>query len=396
MKLNTLFLYFYLCFLLLFAIVSASFWLDFRNNTPIPKFLITLLLDLFGVCVCFFNINIFGVNRSIVLALIWILLTPFTLYIAHTSFLLSDIVSVVLWPFVFITSYILVRSNNSNFYKLQTTFVWIMGVMLLFFLYSKHSKTIYDLEQSNMIFFPLLTLPWLMSLKRNVIKILFLLLLFIMILYSLKRSAIIVGFLCFAPYIFSFLSRYRNKFLGVLLSFSLVLALGVSFYAINQASGNIITERFSTMGEDEGSGRLIIYGLVFDMQSHSSDMEWIFGHGHYAVRQDSIWDMSAHNDFLEVLYDYGIIVLILYIFFIVNIIRQLFVLRKRNSWLYGAYFASLILFFVQSMVSHLILYASNFIFLVAFWGAVQAIIDTENNRMRYENLDNNARCSYGK
>ena len=151
-----------------------------------------------------------------------------------------------------------------------------------------------------------------------------------------------------------------------------MLSRGI-FYQINQMQEKTITERFNNIEDDAGSGRLRIYERVIDLQKKSSNHEWIFGHGHYGVLKNSIPQMSAHNEFLEVLYDYGIIISILYLFLWIYVIKRLIRLKKEKSPFYYSYFSGFAIFFVMSMVSHLLLYATYFIFLTIYWGAIEGI-----------------------
>ena len=67
-----------------------------------------------------------------------------------------------------------------------------------------------------------------------------------------------------------------------------------------------VTNRFEAMNEDEGNGRLDIYSDVFVQYLDSDLFSQLFGHG-YNMVSVVLKGPSAHNDFLEVLYDYGII-----------------------------------------------------------------------------------------
>ncbi len=82
--------------------------------------------------------------------------------------------------------------------------------------------------------------------------------------------------------------------------------------------------------------------------------------------------ISAHNEYLEIIYDYGLIALIVYLGLWIYVIKQ-FIFHYRNDTVYFIPYAlSICIFAVMSVVSQLVLYVSYFLYLVMFWGIVQA------------------------
>lgn len=82
---------------------------------------------------------------------------------------------------------------------------------------------------------------------------------------------------------------------------------------------------------------------------------------------------SAHNDFLEVLYDYGIIGFIMFIYLHVRVAKTTYKLHKHRSSYFIPYMVSFIIFVVMSIVSHLIIYPTYFCCLVAFWAYIESM-----------------------
>jgi hypothetical protein len=314
MKINNLLIYIFAVALLLFAIVSASYWNNVSDNDITLNLIMMLMLELLGICIITLNINKIRMKGIVTISVFWVLLIPVVLILNLSDYLIADIIQVSLWPIVFLSSYLLIKDQSVHLYKLQKKFVFIFLIMLLFFVRTKNSdsetvNSVGDIILSeNMIYFPLLTLPWLMLIEKKWIRNFLLFVLFIAVLYSFKRTAILAIVLGFVPYLFLSLKSSKKIVVNIIFLLMTLGVFGFSFYKIDQMENNAIVGRFSSMGEDGGSGRLIIYGIVYELQSQSSSYEWLFGHGHYAVKRDSSWDMSSHNDFLEVLYDYGIII----------------------------------------------------------------------------------------
>lgn len=126
--------------------------------------------------------------------------------------------------------------------------------------------------------------------------------------------------------------------------------------------------RLNDIDSDRGSDRLDIYETTWKMIAGSDPVSLIFGHGWDVVKRDSPMGYSAHNDFLEVLYDFGIIGFMLYIMFLKNLFKLLFTLIKFKSEIAPAFAFSLGVFVVNSIVAHVIIYPFYLISCAAVWG----------------------------
>ena len=141
-----------------------------------------------------------------------------------------------------------------------------------------------------------------------------------------------------------------------------------------------MTSRIESVEEDRGSGRLDIWSAVIHEQSRSSFVEWLFGHGHNSVQKHVIVfnkGYSAHNDYLQMLFDYGIFALITMLIFIYYRFRRLLYLYRKKHNLFFSYYSSMVLFMVLTMVSHLVKYPTYFVFVVVYWAMVESLIDRE-------------------
>jgi hypothetical protein len=297
-------------------------------------------------------------------------------YLANSS-PLGDLTSMVLWPLCFLSVYLLICDNPPLLNGMKFVFVLIFFVGVYFFFVQWMNPKLIEgneeQERFNLVFFPLLTVPWILLLKNRWIKNLLFVGIFVIVLLSQKRSAFIIMVVMLLPYIIHEAKSYRKKLLGMIIFGMLISAFVVSFAIYAETNENTIVDRINSISDDEGSGRLPIYYAVLALQGRSSLIEWFFGHGHFAVRRDSPFFMSAHNDFLEVLYDYGVLIFGMYLLLWWYVVRNLIRMYKEKSDYFISYFSSVVVFGFMSLVSHLVLYASNFIYLVCFWGAVEAL-----------------------
>ena len=143
-----------------------------------------------------------------------------------------------------------------------------------------------------------------------------------------------------------------------------------------------IIEKFSSARDDEGSGRFKIWNDVLSMYWESNPMAMFFGHGYLAVGADSPEKLTAHNDYLEVLYDYGLIGITLLVALLVNLVRYTRRLARRKSELAAPLSASLALFFIVSMMSHVIIYFAFFSLFGSFWGYIVGCSSPESTKLK--------------
>ena len=141
----------------------------------------------------------------------------------------------------------------------------------------------------------------------------------LLMLLSLKRSAFIITTVGVALYYFLSGSNENNgrKKLRKRAAFFMmvVCACFVGMYVIEKFNVNIIS-RLASISEDGGSGRTKIWNIVLQEYNRSLFLQKMFGHGfqavYYNVKPSGI-SRFAHNSYLETLYDYGGIGLLLVI-----------------------------------------------------------------------------------
>lgn len=157
----------------------------------------------------------------------------------------------------------------------------------------------------------------------------------------------------------------------------LVVFLFASWTVYNKMDeklGGHLTERVTREESDE-SGRKAIWATTSLMIMSSSPEKFVIGHGFNGVRENSVLEISAHNDFLEIIYDYGFFTL--YICLWIYLIRRCYFLYRYRSPLFLPYATSLSIMIVLSMVSQLLPYATYFNYLVMFWGMSETDVERQ-------------------
>ena len=92
-----------------------------------------------------------------------------------------------------------------------------------------------------------------------------------------------------------------------------VIAFSLLYNSIDERLNGKLTERVTREETEEGHDRYAIWELSIYMIQNSTKDKLILGHGYAGVRNDSFLEISAHNDFLEIIYDYGLIIFVLYL-----------------------------------------------------------------------------------
>lgn len=185
-------------------------------------------------------------------------------------------------------------------------------------------------------------------------------------LLSGKRTALIVLVIAFAlPYLCKLLmsdgkNKLKNIFSLVALSVLIVLLYD---YLLDKFNITIF-ERFQNIAVDGGSGRFDIYHAVIEAFNNSGIINKVLGHGYNGVFNYGVTFTSAHNDFLEVLYDNGLIGLTLYLCFIGGVISTAIKLLKNRMETSFAVLSALMVFICMSITSHLVIYPTYFIYIV--------------------------------
>ena len=188
-------------------------------------------------------------------------------------------------------------------------------------------------------------------------------------LTALKRSAIIILIGATALVFYSdFL--FRKRLLQSKVVFTALLVI-MGLFTIFQYKADSITnvsQRFDLIKDDGGSGRDIIYMDVYNRYVNGTVFNQILGRGFDSVSgSDKTMSLSAHNDFLEVLYDFGIIGFIFYLLIHLSLVKWILRLYRARNQLLFPVLVSYVCFIIMSMVSHLILYPTYFGLLIAFW-----------------------------
>lgn len=135
----------------------------------------------------------------------------------------------------------------------------------------------------------------------------------VFMLMAMKRGAIIIGFICIICFmLISFKGAKRGKKIRVILLSIGVLA--VTYYAFNKllVNSDYFNHRLDATFEGNSSGRESLFALYFNFFiGQSNPLTFLFGHG--ANSTVGLFGQYAHNDWLELAINQGVLGVVVYV-----------------------------------------------------------------------------------
>lgn len=290
----------------------------------------------------------------------------------NAMYYVSTFTGASLWIYIYLFFYTLkLRYDIDKYIPKFITIAFIISVALFlrnYILNNTMGQTDWHYIEA---YYAVALIPAITTLKSKN-KYLFFMIAVICSIIAVKRTGMITCILVIVLYIFMIGKNISSKIKTVL--FGSILLVG-GYIALNQFMGkeiDAIVERIENIEEDDGSGRGEMYSAIYkEITSNENFNSFIFGKGHNEViNSKNSNGFSAHNEFLEVAYDYGIIGFTIFLFIFVAIYK---IYRRTKDRQYKvAIFLSFIIFIIFSFTSHTILSTTNIVSLCLLWGYVDA------------------------
>lgn len=295
-------------------------------------------------------------------SVLYSIIDPFTSRNLYITMLLPAL------GYCFVKTYIM-KTDDLN--KVLYPFLIVEGVMVYYYYVnsSELSLLVDYMAANNSSYFVLFFLPFVLCLNNKYVKCLFVVIIIVCVVSSFKRGGVIaLAFALFVHFVVDKYVKQRDTIFFVVIP--LILLYSLLFYYFSYSNNEIIIhlmDRFDNISEDRGSGREEIYQIVYEKFCSSNPIEMIFGHGWNAVFRVSKDGLSAHNDFLECLFDFGIIGLFLYARLYIGLYKKLKELIDKRSSFAAPFSSSIALLFVTSCIGHVIIYIYYLMIFVMFW-----------------------------
>lgn len=381
-----------LFFLSLFCYQVVGMFQLSKIDSMNTSFYSIIPLSLFSLLLLLLNIRriigkkIFLINIFLLFSVIRMCIDPLT----DTGNMNSIIVSFAqtfLVPVIFLLFYSIFSMRNLNNFFVTYSIFLLLGLSLCYyyiFLFRNVTLTasIEEFNSLNSAYFPMFVLPCVLIYKiEKWKKIITVIITVVVVLSCMKRGGFIalsLGLFFYFVVDYFFLRKRQNRFVSLFVFFIILCGLFLIFSQFEKMTGGVMGTRLTTVVDDEGSGRIFVYLNTISLIENSDIMHFLFGHGKLAVQRDSFTGLSAHNDFLEILYDYGFFMFVVFIAFHVSLIVNMFKLIYRKSVYSAALVMCYMMYIVISMVGHVLIYP-YFLLLVMFLGTVFGNIKRERD-----------------
>lgn len=210
------------------------------------------------------------------------------------------------------------RGILTHAYIKKWLYLFCISVTICYFLTLQNTMSKNDEDEVTnnggylvLSFIPLLIFFRLKSWKQ----IIFLGAALLLVILSVKRGAILIGFIIAIIYfIFIYHTTQRNTRYGVILLF--VVALSASYYMLDRivTSSELFQERINDTLEGNTSGRDVIQSFFIDYYFNvASTKEQLFGGG--ANKTLELFNMYAHNDWIELAINQGLLGMLFYLLY---------------------------------------------------------------------------------
>lgn len=281
-------------------------------------------------------------------------------------------------------------SLSSYNIKNDQLIIWgvsIMVVLLSLNYIAGYTENIFGtLNSTTASYHILYFLPFLFCHKNRILRIVFAVIIVVIVMLSLKRGGLLAAFAAIVVYLyvtqFSFKGRRLNTW-GILMTAVSVAGIVYLYLKIDEnVVDGLLTTRLDSMNETGGSGRLEVYKGYLDFIANDDFSSYIVGHGWWGTMRDSRVGVTCHNDFLECFIDFGIIGFALYIAFIVSLIKLCAKMIRAKHEYAPAMAAALAMFFVNSMVAHILIYPKFSMIFALFWG----FIVSSSRKIKYNKI----------
>lgn len=257
------------------------------------------------------------------------------------------------------------ETNGKGYINFFTIFTIVVAIYLLF---------TYDIQNQlqnsgyvNNAYYCLCALPLISLVTAPKIRYFSIAVCVVAVFFSLKRSGIVaIGLMLFFCVIHKIRCDKR-------VDFKVVLLIVISLLVVTQY--DIVTEvfnvdflrRFDDTIETGGNGRIEIYQRTWNNISSGGFLRLLVGAGYNANIKFYGETYSAHNDFLEIIIDYGIVGFAIYFKLILDIVKKCRYHIKHCTEYAIPCIMALCIFGVLSLLSHLVIYPSYFILLIIFF-----------------------------
>ena len=279
-------------------------------------------------------------------------------------------------PFCFLLVYGLCILNSNSEKHLSLGFVVLFLFCGIYAIFLSFTFSITTIEAgtfvSNLVFWSLCPFVFITLVQKPLIKYVLFIPMIIITIILAKRSAMIILFLellVFTLYQLKGAKRKKERWSIILYIIVGIIVFGLVTSKFSQFADHSL-DRFTSILDDRGSHRLDIYHTSFENIKNFTPPEYFFGKGFGSFVETG--HSNAHNDALQLFYEYGFVGLVFYVAFIILLLKRLKVVRKYASEYYIGYIFCIIIVIILGVFSNLITFNSYFAFICSYLAMTEA------------------------
>lgn len=171
------------------------------------------------------------------------------------------------------------------------------------------------------------------------------------IILCMKRGAIIIGIICFIYFIYSTIKASRGKTRRMIILLSVFAIAGTILLVQDMtATSEYFVQRLVQTLDGDTSNRDVIYTNLWNVFiNESNPLKLLFGRGANATL--AVGMNLAHNDWLELAINQGVLGLVVYVYYFISLLKDASQVRKRNVLDYKILLMSTLILFSRSLFS---------------------------------------------
>lgn len=330
------------------------------------------LLAFTGYMGAYALIHIKKINRTLIpliLLAVWIFFTGLINH-AETWDMLVQMNMSVLWILCYLFFYDYTKRGERE----KQNVYFLSVIVLLFYCVATIYYSFYAFQSyghytaMNIVYYALAILPWVLIEEKG--TKLFYVIVFISTFISLKRGAIIALPIMYMVKTLLDKPNRKEMIKKTVSLIGLFIGLCIAFYIVNILTDGFIAERFSIEELATGSGRSDLYLIAIGAIKDRNFIELMLGSG--IGSSVDLLGTGVHNEWLEMLFSYGLIGLAIYMSYIVGILTTTRRIYRINTRLGSVAAMSVALYLILSFVSTGYGGYSG-VFLFGFWGYIESL-----------------------
>ena len=257
-------------------------------------------------------------------------------------------------------------------YKIFNVLYFVLAAFTLYLMYSRIAFDQKNIYQSDS-YFLLCALPLVMLVDKGTAMYIKFIPLTLCLMMAGKRTGFLGLIAAVLVYYLIDCIQKRNidAFFSIVIKIGAVVVLFLAVYSFLESKLNLtLLDRMETITTDGGSGRDEIYTGVWKAIKGSDFFDLFFGHGMGGIQIIYGRNTGAHNDFLEIMYNYGFFAVVLFVYLYYKMVVACVKMVKTGYPGAKATGAAIVISLFMSLFSNYFVTFTQITLTATFWGIV--------------------------